>query len=225
VLKYDGVDDTVFASPLTADTEALILIVDATIDTSTTGTVDMLGLKLDVSTLDIVCDGGFVTNVPKVWFDNIVVAIGVDARDELVSLGGMTGRSVNTKESLLLVLEYDGVNDTLVASALTVDVVVLIFRNDATDGVVMLGFMLGVKNVSGYDGGIVTGVRNVWFDNGVVAIRVYSKDEVVSLGEMTGKSVNIKEALYALVNNGVEGTVCASPVIADTEALILTVDA
>jgi len=130
VLKYDGVDETVFASPLTVDTEALILILDATIDTATSETVDMLGLKLDVSTLDIVCDGGFVTDVPKVWFDNVVVAIGVDATDELVSLGGMIGRSVNTKE-----------------------------------------------------------------------------------------------ALYALVNNGVEGTVCASPVIADTEALILTVDA
>jgi len=77
VLKYDGVDETVFASPLTVDTEALILILDATIDTSTTGTVDMLGLKLDVSTLDIVCDGCTVTGVLKVWFDIAVVAVGL----------------------------------------------------------------------------------------------------------------------------------------------------
>jgi len=35
----------------------------------------MLGLRLDVSTVDIVYDGGTVTGVLKVWFDIGVVAV------------------------------------------------------------------------------------------------------------------------------------------------------
>jgi len=79
----------------------------------------------------------------------------------------------------LLVPVDDGVEDTAVASALTIDVVVLILRVDATidasatgtvDGVVMLGLKLDVENISVCGGNIVTGVLKVLLNNGVLAI-------------------------------------------------------